>query len=176
MTGSLHTSLTALMDQLADAPAFAARCLLSDEEPNDPAKHIFLDEAIVADGGAAYDNTMDNRRPFAVIIEGEDSFQQVSQGVGVGMVGGGTLYVLFTDIARETGDPNQPNASKLDFVSFVSETISWIATVSNGTGPYLTPWSNITQQESYLRTPIQDRGDQDHWTTVYAFTYGVPNA
>lgn len=175
MTGPLYTALTALVAQLAAAPAFAERCLKSLELPDDPTKHIYLNEALVAEGGAAYDNTMDKRRPFAVIVEGEDSFRQVSQGVSVGMVGSVTLYVLFTDIARATEDSADPNASKLDFVSFVSETLQWIAE-HNGTGDYLVPWSTIAQVDNYERTPIQDRGDQDHWAVVYSFQAGVPNA
>lgn len=172
MSGSLRDAVVALRTQLSECPAFIARCLLSNVDPSLPLKHISLDEKLVQDE-IAYTVEMNDHRPFMVLMVNPHSYQQVSQGVGVGMVGNVSIDVMICDNARETDDPDAPEASMLDFLDFTSSVTDWMAQ-NSGKGPYLWPWSSITQIDPPIRTKNEDRTEElDFWATVYQFRTGV---
>lgn len=172
MSGSLRTVIEALRDQLAAAPAFIERCALSDYEPDDPLKHIYLNEVLI-ETARAYDTEMDDKRPFLILMVNPHGYSQVSQGVGVGMVASGTIDVIFCDNAREKDDPDDNDATYLDFIDWTTEITDWVAD-NNGTGDYLVPWSSIQQTEPPARTELQKRTDaHDVWATTYQFQYGA---
>lgn len=173
MTSSLHTALTALAAQIAACPAFAERVAAKSKyHPNDPTKHVYQDEVLVTTE-AVYATEMDDKRPFAVIVENAHEYERVSDGVKVGMVGGGTLVVEFSDMVLATDDPNDTSASKLDFADWVGSVLDWIAQ-NNGTGDYLVPWPRISLLQACTRTPLEERREKyDFYSVAYELQYGM---
>ena len=172
MTSSLHTAMTTLAAQIAAAPAFSARVANSTYFPDDATKHVYHDEVLITTE-AAYDTEMDDKRPFAVIVETEHAYERASGGVSVGMVGGGSLIVEFSDGVPGTEDPNDTSASKLDFADWVGSVLDWIAE-NNGVGDYLVEWSGIRLIQAVTRTPLEERqAAYDFYSAVYEFRYGA---
>lgn len=172
MTSSLHTAMTTLAAQIAAAPAFSARVANSTYFPDDATKHVYHDEVLITTE-AAYSTEMDDKRPFAVITETEHAYERASGGTRVGMVGGGSLIVEFSDGVPGSEDPNDTSASKLDFAHWVSSILDWIAE-NNGTDDYLVEWSRIGLVQAVTRTPLEDRVEKyDFYSAVYEFQYGA---